>query len=146
MMKTWIQNAVVSRVLVYKFWVKDTLFLVGYAYIRNSCRRCPIKKGVLKNFTKFTAKHLRRSLIFNKVAGTMKKKLWYRCFPVNFVKYSRTLFVQITSGRLLLTSRFITRATFGMLTYNHRLVQLICVSMSAFSGVFYTNGPFYNAS
>ena len=27
------------------------------------------KKGVLKNFAKFTGKHLRQSLIFNKVAG-----------------------------------------------------------------------------
>ena len=30
-------------------------------------------------------KHLCQSLFFNKVAG-LKKKLWYRCFPVNFVK------------------------------------------------------------
>ena len=27
------------------------------------------KKGVLRNFTKFTGKHLRQSLFFNKVAG-----------------------------------------------------------------------------
>ena len=34
------------------------------------------KKGVLKNFTKFTAKHLCQSLFCNKVAG-----LRHRCFP-----------------------------------------------------------------
>ena len=28
-----------------------------------------MKKGVLKNFTKFTGKYLRQSLFFNKVAG-----------------------------------------------------------------------------
>ena len=28
-----------------------------------------MKKGVLRNFTKFTKKHLRQSLFFNKVAG-----------------------------------------------------------------------------
>ena len=28
-----------------------------------------MKKGVLKNFTKFTGKHLCQSLFFNKVAG-----------------------------------------------------------------------------
>ena len=28
-----------------------------------------------------------------------KKRLWRRCFPVNFVKYSRTPFLQNNSGR-----------------------------------------------
>ena len=42
-----------------------------------------------KNFTKFTGKHL-------------CKRLWYRCFPVNFVKFLRASFLQNTSGRLLL--------------------------------------------
>ena len=30
--------------------------------------RCSIKKGVLRNFAKFTGKHLCQSLFFNKVA------------------------------------------------------------------------------
>ena len=55
------------------------------------------KKGVLRNFTKFTGKHLCQSLFFNKVAGLrpvtlLKKGLWYRCFSVNFVKFLRTPF------------------------------------------------------
>ena len=36
---------------------------------RSSRRRCPIKKGALRNFSKFTRKHLRQSLFINKVAG-----------------------------------------------------------------------------
>ena len=32
-------------------------------------RRCSVKKGALKNFVKFTERHLCRSLFFNKVAG-----------------------------------------------------------------------------
>ena len=48
------------------------------------------KKGVLKNFTKFTGKGLCQSLFFNKIAG-LKKRLWHRC-PVNFVKFLRTPF------------------------------------------------------
>ena len=32
-------------------------------------RRCSVEKGVLKNFAKFTGKHLCQSLVFNKVAG-----------------------------------------------------------------------------
>ena len=48
-----------------------------------------------------------QSLFFNKVAGMrpsnlLKKSFWYRCFPVNFVKFLRTPFLKITSGRLLL--------------------------------------------
>ena len=35
---------------------------------RSSHQRCSIKKGVLKNFQKFTEKHLRHSLFFNKIA------------------------------------------------------------------------------
>ena len=52
-------------------------------------------------------KHLCQSIFFNKVAGLrsatlLKKKLWHRCFPVNFAKFLRTPLVQntSTSGRL----------------------------------------------
>ena len=44
------------------------------------------QKGVLRNFTKFTGKHLCQSLYFNKVAG-FKKRPWHSCFPVNFSKF-----------------------------------------------------------
>ena len=36
---------------------------------RSSHQRCSMKKGVLRNFTKFTGKHLCLSLFFDKVAG-----------------------------------------------------------------------------
>ena len=32
----------------------------------------------------------------------IKKRLWDRCFPVDFVKFVRTPFLQNTSGQLLL--------------------------------------------
>ena len=35
-------------------------------------------------------------------ATLLKQRLWHRCFPVNFVKFLRTPFLQNTSGRLLL--------------------------------------------
>ena len=75
---------------------------------RSSHRRCSVKKGVLRNFAKFTGKHLCQGLLFNKVAGQarpatlLKKSLWHRCFPVNFAKFLRTPFLQNTSVRLLL--------------------------------------------
>ena len=66
-----------------------------------------MKKGVLRNFGKFTGKHLCQSLFFNKVADLrpatlLKKRLWHTCFPANFAKFLRTQFLQNTSGRLLL--------------------------------------------
>ena len=64
---------------------------------RSSRPKVFCKKGVLRNFTKFTGKHLCQSLFFNNVAGLrpatlLKKGLWRRCFPVNFVKFLRTPF------------------------------------------------------
>ena len=61
------------------------------------------KKGVLRIFTKFTGKHLCQRLFSNKIAGLraatlLKTSFWYRCFPVNFVKFLRKLFLQNTSG------------------------------------------------
>ena len=58
-------------------------------------------EGILRNFVKFTEKHLCQSLFFNKVLG-LSLQLWHRCFPMNFAKFLRTPFLQNTSGRLLL--------------------------------------------
>ena len=67
------------------------------------------KKDALRNFTKFTGKHLCQSLFFNQAAGlrpaaSFAKRLWHRCFPVSFAKFLKTPFLQNTSGRLLLAS------------------------------------------
>ena len=63
---------------------------------RSRHRRCSVRKGVLRNFAKFTGKHLWQSLFFNKVAGwglQLKKSLWHRCFPVNFARFLRKPFL-----------------------------------------------------
>ena len=59
--------------------------------------KCSVRKGILRNLTKFTGKHLCQSIFLNKVAGIrpatlLKKRPWHRCFPVNFVKFLRTPF------------------------------------------------------
>ena len=53
---------------------------------RSSHQRCSIKQGVLKDFAKLTGKHVCQNL---KPAILLKKTLWHRCFPVNFVKFLR---------------------------------------------------------
>ena len=58
-----------------------------------------MKKGVLRNFSKFTGKYLFQSFFYNKAAGL---RPWHRWFLVNFEKFLRTPFLQNTSGRLFL--------------------------------------------
>ena len=70
---------------------------VGVLKIRSSRPKVFCKKGVLRNFCKFRGKHLCQSLSFNKVTGLrpatlLKKRLWHRCFPVNFAKFLRSPF------------------------------------------------------
>ena len=77
-------------------------------FTRSSRPEVFCKKGVIRNFVKFTGKHLCQSLSFLtklqacKVAGLrpatlLKKRLWHSCFPVNFAKFLRTPFLQNTN-------------------------------------------------
>ena len=74
---------------------------------RSTHRRCSVKKDCLRNFAKLTGKRLCQSLFFNKVAGLrpstlLEKRLWHKCFSVNFANFLRTPFLQNTSGRILM--------------------------------------------
>ena len=65
---------------------------------RSSHQGCSVKRRVLRNFAKFTGKHPCQTLFLNKVADLkpitlLKKRLWHRCFPVNFAKFLRTPFL-----------------------------------------------------
>ena len=106
---------------------------------RSSHQRCSVRKGVLRNFTKFTGKHLYQSYYFNKVAGIrpatlLKKTLWHRFFTVNFAKFLKTPFLQNSSGRLLL---YVTKNS-GTSTSHHQLLTglenltlSVCLLLSA---------------
>ena len=64
---------------------------------RSSHQRCSLRKVSRGNFAKFAGKYLCQGLFFNKVAGLkpatlLKKRIWHRCFPVNFEKFLRTSF------------------------------------------------------
>ena len=57
------------------------------------------KKGVLKNFAKFTLVTLVTQSFFERSCRILpeillKETLWYRCFPVNFEKFKNTFFIE----------------------------------------------------
>ena len=59
----------------------------------------------------------------------LKQRLWYRCFPVNFVKFLRTPFLQNTCGRLLLKGimrvyMFLKNLRQMFLSFTFELVQI----------------------
>ena len=92
---TYIPALVISFLLhdnlIHKLWVD---------LINDRCSHLDVfcKKLVLRNFAKFTAKHLCQSFFINKVEGfrpaiLLKKRLWRRCFPVNFAKFLRRSFL-----------------------------------------------------
>ena len=92
----------------------DPYFLV----YRSSHQRFSVNKGVLRNFAKFTGKHYE----------FIKKRLWHRCLPVNFVKFLRTSFLQNTSEQLLLCIR--TESTIPF------LYGKIWIEENSYSGMF----------
>ena len=64
------------------FWIQTRVFVVSISYVSTEAAT----RGVL-------------------FKGVLKKRLWRRCVPVNFVKYLRTYFLQNTYGRLLLYAK-----------------------------------------
>ena len=85
----------ISSIRHRRFYRKNTYL---YAIIRNSRRRWSVRKGVLRNFAKFTAKHLCQSIYFNKVSGLrfatlLKQRLWHMCFRMNLARFLRVPFL-----------------------------------------------------
>ena len=66
----------------------NALSMSHFTITRSNRQEMFCKKGVLRNFTKFTGIHLCQGLFFNKVAG-----LWHRCFPMNFCEISKNTFI-----------------------------------------------------
>ena len=54
---------------------------------RSSHQRCSVKKGVLRNFAKFTGKHLCQNFFLNKAAGNFINKFINK-FINNFINKS----------------------------------------------------------
>ena len=99
-------------------------FLLNSYFSRSSRPEVFFKKGVLKNFTKFTRKRLCQSLFFNNVAGlrpatSIKKRLWQRCFLwilPNFYKepFYSALHVAVSVSQHKITRfQYLTHLTFN---------------------------------
>ena len=86
--------------MLLKIWKDKNKALKWLLFISSEVvvQTCSVKKDVLKNFGKSIGIQLYQSLFFNKTAGLrpvtlLKKRLWHRCFPVNFAKLLRMLFI-----------------------------------------------------
>ena len=125
---------------VFGHFPRSESFHVSYfCFCRSSRLEVFCRKGVLRNFTKFTGKHLRHSLLFNEVAGLLpsyrnqstvllcklidwflyegnsrsatllKRRFWRRSFPVNFAKFLRLPFFTEHFRWLLLFLVFLSK-------------------------------------
>ena len=71
--------------------LKPSLFIFRKSRLEVFC-----KKGVFQKFQKIHRKEPVLEFLFNKVAGIqfatlLKKGFYYRCFPLNFAKFLRTI-------------------------------------------------------
>ena len=73
------------------FWHRSFIFTVA----GGSRPEVFCKKGVFRNFTKFTGKHLCQR---SKDCNFIKNRLRFSCFPLNFAKFLKTPFLQNTFG------------------------------------------------
>ena len=94
-------NGIVRAVSFYEFLDFLCQFVAKSISFRRSHQRCSVEKYVLRNFAK-SQKITCGRVSFNKVANLkpatlLKKRLWHRPFPVSFVKYLKTPFLQNTS-------------------------------------------------
>ena len=73
---------------------KRTEAYLGPSQTRSSHRKCSVKIGVLKNFAKFTGKHLCQRFFFNKVAACnfIKKDSQAQAFSCEFWETSKNTF------------------------------------------------------
>ena len=129
---------IASCILSQYLWYRESIQVLRESTLyRSSHRRCSVKKGVLRNFSKCL--RLRPATLLNKSlwlrpATLLKRSLWHRCFPVNFAKLLRTPFLQNTSGRLLLKYSILPRKYFYKF---HLVLMSVNLTTSTNPGTFF---------
>ena len=103
-------NFKISDVIIRHYCIFDiTLSIVSIKMkfcqilIGSSHRRCSVRKRVPRNFANFTGKHVCQILIKFQASVYSKALAWV--FSSEFCKISKNIFLQNTSGRLLLHIR-----------------------------------------
>ena len=96
--------------------------------------KCFVKKVFLKTLQNSQEK-LCWSLFFNKVAGLrpeslLKKRLQYRCFPLNLVKFFKNSFFKNTSAGC-----FCTKALFLLIFSKEKRFKLIFFQLTGLTGI-----------
>ena len=76
-----------------------------------------MKKGALRNITKFTGKHL-----WSEASNFIKKETLAQVFSCEFCEISKNTFLQNTSGRLLLQSLLLTMFSNFLFLYSSSCV------------------------
>ena len=99
------------------FFKKNGLKIIFLHTAEAVAGRCSVKKVLLEIWRNW------QSLS----ATLLKKKLWRRCFPVNFAKFLRTLFLIEHLGWLLLTLEFL-KIVFSSVGSPKLQLQPICLN------------------
>ena len=87
---------------ILKFFLINTLktaYLIAFSMSyrnRSSHQICFVNKGILRNFAKFTGKHM----CLLRPATLLKKRLRHWCFPVNFPRFLRRSLYRIPANDL----------------------------------------------
>ena len=113
----FLQNSSVRMLLMCATLRKNALLQNYFWYFRNqydrwkswfeidSHRRCPVRKHVRKIHGKTPVSEWSEVVLVSVFIKKtlLKKRLWYRCFHVNFAEFLRIPFLQNISGWLLLS-------------------------------------------
>ena len=119
----WIMN---QKSLDMKVFLPSVKHLKILNFVQKQPPNCSVWKSGLRNFVKFTVKHLCQSLHFNKVAGLRpatlsRKRPWHRFFSCEFCEISKN-----TSGRLLLVVVRCCVSTFEWIVQKLQLATIYC--------------------
>ena len=69
------------------------------------CLLDAVPKNQKISFFKCQCQKKKKKKNWTQISWMKKKRLWHKCFPVNFAKFLKKLVLQNTSGRLLLDTR-----------------------------------------